>query len=83
MVDQSASAALRRDIASKRLSWLAEDAAAVSAKYISGEIDMLDVIRRHGVILDWGTGELYPETTREHRTLMERRSSSHWAVPTA
>jgi N-methylhydantoinase B len=82
VVDEAASAALRRDIASKRLGWLAEDAAQVSAKYISGEIDMLDVIRRHGVILDWGTGELFAETTREHRTLMERRSSSHWAIPT-
>ena len=83
IVDESASAALRHDIASKRVGWLAESAAQVSAKYISGEIDMLDVIRRHGVILDWGTGELYAETTREHRVLMERRSSSHWAIPTA
>lgn len=80
VVDEAASAALRRDIASRRLGWMAEDPAGVSAKYISGEIDMLDVIRRHGVILDWGTGELHPETTREFRTLLARRSSSHWAV---
>ena len=25
------------------------------------ELDLLDVIRRHGVILDWGTGELLPQ----------------------
>ena len=32
-------------------------------RYRAGEIDQLDVIRRHGVILDWGTGELLPRTT--------------------
>jgi N-methylhydantoinase B len=36
------------------------------------------VIRRHGVILDWGTGELFEETTRQHREQMARRSLGHW-----
>jgi N-methylhydantoinase B len=78
-VDEAASAVLRRDIAANRLGWLEEDPATVASKYRSGELDMLDVIRRYGVILDWGTGELYPTTTIQHRQLMARRSSSHWA----
>ncbi|MBG6213850.1 MULTISPECIES: hypothetical protein [unclassified Cryobacterium] len=50
---------------------------------MSGDIDLLEVIRRYGVILDWGTGELFATTTLEHRALMERRSSSHWPVVSA
>jgi N-methylhydantoinase A/oxoprolinase/acetone carboxylase beta subunit len=35
-------------------------------------------IRRHGVILDWGTGELLPKTTEGFRTMLERRVVPHW-----
>ncbi|NVN00386.1 hydantoinase B/oxoprolinase family protein [Arthrobacter sp. SDTb3-6] len=77
-IDVPASEALRARIRSQRRGWLTEDAAAVAARYRSGETDMLDVIRRHGVILDWGSGELYPKTTVQFRALMERRSASHW-----
>jgi N-methylhydantoinase B len=32
------------------------------------------VIRQHAVILDWGTGTLLPESTRQFREVFERRS---------
>lgn len=77
-IDQAASLELRRQIRADRPGWLTADPIAVAEKYRAGEVDMLDVIRRHGVILDWGTGELFPETTSEFRKSMEKRSSSHW-----
>ena len=58
--------------------WLREDAEAVAARYRGGELDVLDVIRRHGVILDWGTGELLPRTTEQFRAMLERRAARHW-----
>jgi N-methylhydantoinase B len=77
-IDEAASTQLRQQIREDRPGWLIADPALVAEKYRAGEIDMLDVIRRHGVILDWGTGELFPETTSEFRKSMEKRSSSHW-----
>jgi N-methylhydantoinase B len=77
-IDQAASLELRQQIRADRPGWLTADPVAVAEKYRAGEVDMLDVIRRHGVILDWGTGELFPETTSEFRKSMEKRSSSHW-----
>jgi N-methylhydantoinase B len=41
------------------------------------------VIRRHGVILDWGTGELFPQTTRQYRAMLRRRMVPHWAAAPA
>jgi N-methylhydantoinase B len=60
------------------MAWLEEDPERIAAAYRMGEIDMLDVIRRHGVIVDWGTGELFPKTTEQFRTTMQRRSAAHW-----
>jgi N-methylhydantoinase B len=38
----------------------------------------VDVLRRHGVILDWGSGELLPRTTEQFRAMLERRAVRHW-----
>ena len=32
----------------------------------------------YGVILDWGTGELLPKTTRQFRAMIQRRAASKW-----
>ena len=77
-INYTASTELRQQIRAARPGWLSADPVVVAEKYRAGEVDMLDVIRRHGVILDWGTGELFPETTSEFRKSMEKRSSSHW-----
>ena len=70
--------ALRTQIRASRRGWLEEDAEAVAARYREGKVGMLDVIRRHGVILHWGTGELLENSTTEYRQLMQRRSAAHW-----
>lgn len=79
-VDSVATRAKRAWIREHRESWLTVDPVLIAERYRAGELDMLDVIRRHGVILDWGTGELYEKTTAQYRAQMTRRSSSHWAI---
>jgi len=69
---------LRASIAAERPGWLAEDPADVARQYRAGELDVLDLVRRYGVIVDWGTGELYENTTRQYRELLARRSAAHW-----
>ena len=77
-VDFDATARLREEIRQERIGWLDEDPLTVQRKYTAGEIDALDVIRRFGVILDWGTGKLLAESTKQFREMMKRRSSAFW-----
>ncbi|MEQ8497564.1 MAG: hydantoinase B/oxoprolinase family protein, partial [Gammaproteobacteria bacterium] len=77
-VDEAATRAERAAIAAHRHAWLEEDAEAVAARYRAGELDMYDVIRRHGVICDWGSGELLANSTREFRAQMRARCVPHW-----
>jgi N-methylhydantoinase B len=77
-VDEAATATEREQIRAARHGWLEEDAVAVAARYRSGDLDQLDVIRRHGVICDWGTGELLPRTTEQFRAMIARRTAAHW-----
>ncbi|WP_416444601.1 hydantoinase B/oxoprolinase family protein [Leucobacter sp. HNU] len=79
-IDREATATQRSWIRANRAEWLEADAESVAQQYRAGEIDLLDVIRRHGVVLDWGTGELFAETTRQHREQMQRRSAAHWGA---
>lgn len=68
----------REYIRANRRAWLAEEPETVRQKYLAGEIDQLDLIRRYGVILDWQTNEFLPETTREFRAMLQKRSVSYW-----
>jgi N-methylhydantoinase B len=77
-LDPAATAAERELIRKSRRGWLAEDAEQVAALYRSGELDALDLVRRYGVIVDWETGELLPETTRTFRAMLLRRAAAHW-----
>jgi len=79
-VDLEATKAARAKHASERVGWLAEDAESVAKRYRDGELDVLDLVRHYGVILDWGTGELLPKTTKTFREMLQRRSVSHWAA---
>jgi len=77
-VDEEATAEERERIRSQRPSWLEEDPQAVAARYRSGELDALDLVRHYGVILDWGTGDLLPKTTEQFRAMLRRRMVPHW-----
>ena len=78
-IDAAATQKARKEIAANRRGWLEEDPESVAQRFRDGEIKDLDVIRRYGVICDWGTGELLPNSTREFRAAMQRRSAAHWA----
>ena len=78
-IDQAATETLREEIRGKRVAWAREDPEGVAARYRAGEIDVFDVIRQHAVILEWESGELLPESTRQFREAFERRSVGEWA----
>ena len=78
-LDEAGTEKAREHIRANRAEWFAADAEEIAAGYRSGEIDMLDVIRRYGVILDWGTGELLAKSTEQFRESMQRRSVDHWS----
>lgn len=61
-----------------RIAWIREAPESVKRKLDAGEIDELDVLRRHGVILDWGSREVLPRTTAQFREMLERRTVAYW-----
>jgi len=77
-LDLEATARERARIRSVRVSWLEEDPESVAARYRSGDLDVLDLVRHYGVIVDWGTGELFPNTTDTYRAMLVRRAVAHW-----
>jgi N-methylhydantoinase B len=78
-LDEPATTRERDRIRTNRRAWLEEDAEKVAARYRAGELDDLDVVRQHGVILKWDSGELLPETTRMYRDLLMDRAAAYWA----
>ncbi|GAA4120916.1 hydantoinase B/oxoprolinase family protein [Aminobacter aganoensis] len=79
-LDEQATLAERARIASHRRDWLNEDAEKIAARYRASELDMFDLIRQYGVIVDWGSGELLPETTAEFRNMLKRRTVPYWSA---
>ena len=52
--------------------------AELARRYQEAKISTFELIRRHGVILDWGTGELLPKTTEGFRAMLKRPVVPHW-----
>ncbi len=77
-VDHDATVAQRSYLRANRLKWLQEDAEKIAERYRNGELDMLDLIRTYGVIVNWGSGELLPNTTRQFRAMLMRRTVPYW-----
>ena len=77
-VDETATATERARIRAARRGWLAEDPETVAERYRAGELDVMDSVRRYAVILDWGSGELFPQTTETFRAMINRRAVPHW-----
>ncbi len=78
-VDAAATAEARAGIRAARKGWLSEPAEGIAARYRAGELDAMDCLRQHGVVLDWGTGALFPNTTVTFREMLHRRAVPHWA----
>ena len=79
-IDENATLAERARIASHRKEWLHEDAGKIAALYRDKKLNMLDLIRQYGVIVDWGSGELLPKTTAEFREMLKRRTVPYWTA---
>jgi N-methylhydantoinase B len=77
-VDDEATRAERERIRGERRGWLEQDPEPLAERYRAGELDVLDLVRQYGVILDWGTGELLPKTTAGFRAMLQRRAVPHW-----
>ncbi len=77
-LDADATAAKRAEIAEARKGWLDTDPESVAERYRAGELAVHDVIRQYGVVLDWGTGELFPKSTEQFRETLQSRSAQHW-----
>jgi N-methylhydantoinase B len=79
-LDEQATLAERARIATHRKAWLDEDPEKIAARYRSRELDMFDLIRQHGVIVDWGSGELLAKTTEAFRDMLKRRTVPYWSA---
>jgi N-methylhydantoinase B len=79
-VDERETAHEREQIRAERPGWLEQDPASVAKRYRAGELDVLDLVRHYGVILDWDTGELFPKTTDQFRAMLQRRMVPHWSA---
>ncbi|MEW9921274.1 hydantoinase B/oxoprolinase family protein [Marimonas sp. MJW-29] len=78
-IDAAATEKARAHIRAHRKDWARMDPAKVSQMYKDGEIDEMDAVRRYAVVLDWGTGELMPNSTQQFRESFESRSVAHWS----
>lgn len=79
-VDLAATEKERDRIDLARTGWLNEDANKIAERYRKGELNALDLIRQYGVIVDWGSGKLLENTTRQFRDMLKRRTVPYWAM---
>ena len=77
-INEKATKAERQRIAKNRKDWLCEEPSEIAKKYREKKLDMYDLIRQYGVICDWGTGELFEDTTAEFRKLLKERAMQYW-----
>lgn len=77
-IDFEATESEREFIRRNRKAWLEIDPYEVERMYTNGEIDQLDVIRKHGVIMDYATNRVLVNSTRQYRKAMVKRSLRHW-----
>ena len=77
-VDEAATVTERSRIRAERGGWLAADPEGVAARFRAGELDVMDLVRHYGVLLNWETGELLLKSTAQHREMMQKRSAAFW-----
>lgn len=72
-IDSSATLELREQLKNESTTRLEEDPETVARRFRDGELDVLDLVRHYGVIVDWGNGQLLPRTTATYRKLLKER----------
>ena len=77
-IDQKETDSTRKEISEKRISWLQEDPSVIAERYRKKELNKFDLLRRYAVIVDWGSGVLLENTTKEFRAMFNRRTVPYW-----
>lgn len=77
-INENATEKERAYIRENRKAWLQEDIVKVEEKYLNGEIDEYDLIRRHGVIFDHAAKQALPNSTKQYREMLQQRMVPHW-----
>jgi len=77
-IDAESTEKERAFIRENRVAWMRQDPDKVREKLLAGEIDDMDVVRRYGVIMDWGTKEVLPKTTEQFREMLNKRTVAYW-----
>lgn len=80
-IDYEATKKERAYIQDNRVKWLKEDPEIVMKKYLKRDIDMLDVVRRYGVVIDQVENQLLPNSTRQYRDLLKLKMTPYWRKP--
>jgi N-methylhydantoinase B len=80
-IDYEATKKKRAYIQDNRVKWPKEDPEIVMKKYLKGDIDMLDVVRRYGVVIDQVENQLLPNSTRQYRDLLKLKMTPYWRKP--
>tara|TARA_Y100001970_G_C14259133_1_gene878147 strand:+ start:2154 stop:4226 length:2073 start_codon:yes stop_codon:yes gene_type:complete len=78
-IDEKATKVERQKQKKQRLKKIKEDPKKIAQKYKNGDLDEMDLVRHYAVIVDWGTGELLPKTTKEYRAMFNRRIVPWWS----
>jgi N-methylhydantoinase B len=77
-IDEKETIITRENIRKNRKAWLQVDIETVENKFIAGEIDELDLIRKYGVIFDHAENRVLPKSTQQYRDMLAKRMVPHW-----
>ena len=78
-IDELETIVARKNIRMNRKKWLQQDIQTVESMYLTGEIDELDLIRKFGVVFDYATNKVLPNSTQQYRDMLEERMVPHWS----
>ncbi|MFT7459253.1 MAG: N-methylhydantoinase B [Planctomycetota bacterium] len=73
-VNEDATILQRERLRNERQSRFVEDPESIAERFRNGDLDVLDLVRHYGVIVDWGNGVLLPRTTATYRELLIDRA---------
>jgi len=77
-IDLEATREERAQIRSRRVTQLQEEPEVVMSLFRNGKIDLIDVVRHYGMIIDRRTMKILPKTTKQFRGMLKKRTAPYW-----
>jgi len=77
-IDWDATEQQRQYIREHREEWLEEDPQEVAQRYRDGDLSVLDLVRRYGVIIDRKSETVLERTTEQYREMLDERMVDAW-----